>query len=137
MQTIFSQTANSQLSPPYLSTAERLMESNQANDSVREALKTREALASFVGETFFHQMIKAMRTSVGKPAYFHGGQAEEIFRSQLDQTLSETMTAASAAQFTRPMFERQFPRLAQLIAEHKNQTPDHEHLNDLSSLVRR
>ena len=137
MQTIFTQTANSQLSPPYLSTAERLMESNQANDSVREALKTREALASFVGETFFHQMIKAMRTSVGKPAYFHGGQAEEIFRSQLDQTLAEKMAADGAEDFTRPMFERQFPQLANLLREHEDREAERTGVANLPALNRR
>ena len=42
---------------------------------------------------------------VEKSEYFHGGRAEEIFQSQLDQVLSERMTEASADQFTGPMFE--------------------------------
>ena len=69
----------------------------------------RQAFDQFVGETFFTQMLKSMRKSVGKPAYFHGGRAEEMFQSQLDQVLAEKMTAASAEQFTGPMFE-QFTR---------------------------
>ncbi len=137
MQTIASQIANSQLSLPGLSTAEQLAETNQADESVQGALATREAFTSFVGETFFHQMIKAMRTSVGKPAYFHGGQAEEIFSSQLDQTLSETMTAASASQFTQPMFQLQFPKLANVLAAHNSKTPNEKPLHDLTALVRR
>ena len=36
----------------------------------------REKFTQFVGETFYGQMIKSMRSTVGKPAYFHGGQAE-------------------------------------------------------------
>jgi Rod binding domain-containing protein len=66
-----------------------------------------------VGEAFFGQMIKAMRSTVGKPAYFHGGRAEEVFQGQLDQQLAQHLTEASAARFAEPMFERQFPRLAQ------------------------
>jgi flagellar protein FlgJ len=67
--------------------------------------EVRQAFDSFVGEVFFGQMLSAMRESVGKPAYFHGGRAEEIFQGQLDQVLSEEMTAASADTFTGPMFE--------------------------------
>lgn len=69
----------------------------------------REAFTDFVGQTFFGQMIKSMRSTVGKPAYFHGGQAEEIFRSQLDQAIVDQMTEATADRFANPLFERQFP----------------------------
>lgn len=65
----------------------------------------REAFDAFVGETFFSQMLKAMRKTVGKPAYLHGGRAEEIFTAQLDQVLAEKMGQASAEKLTGPMFE--------------------------------
>jgi hypothetical protein len=66
-----------------------------------------------VGEAFFGQMMKAMRSTVGKPAYFHGGRAEEVFQGQLDQTMAENLTKTSAAKFSEPMFNRQFPHLAE------------------------
>jgi len=50
-------------------------------------------------------MLKAMRSTVGKAPYFHGGQAEEVFRGQLDQMLAEKMSDASAKTFTDPMYE--------------------------------
>ena len=50
-------------------------------------------------------MIKSMHKLHGKPAYFYGGQAEEAFQQQLDQTWSEQMTKATAHSFTGPMFE--------------------------------
>jgi Rod binding domain-containing protein len=78
-----------------------------------EQNELRERFTQFVGEAFFGQMIKAMRSTVGKPAYFHGGRAEEVFQGQLDQKLAEHLTEASAARFAEPMFERQFPQLAQ------------------------
>ena len=65
----------------------------------------REAFDDFVGQTFYGLMLKSMRKSVGKPAYFHGGRAEEVFQSQLDQQLVEEMSEATASQFTDPMFE--------------------------------
>jgi flagellar protein FlgJ len=65
----------------------------------------REAFDDFVGQTFFSQMLSAMRKTVDKPAYFHGGRTEEIFQSQLDQALSEELSEAAASTFTDPMFE--------------------------------
>ena len=72
----------------------------------------REQFTQFVGETFFGQMIKSLRATTQKPAYFHGGRAEEVFQSQLDQQLAQHLTKASAERFAEPMFERQFPKLA-------------------------
>lgn len=65
----------------------------------------REAFDNFVGETFFSQMLSSMRKTVDKPAYFHGGRAEEVFQGQLDQMLSQEMTKASSGQFSGPMFD--------------------------------
>ena len=73
----------------------------------------REKFTQFVGEAFYGQMLKAMRSTVGKPAYFHGGHAEEVFQGQLDQTMSEHLTKASASKLAEPMFERQFPQFAE------------------------
>jgi Rod binding domain-containing protein len=65
----------------------------------------RKAFDQFVGETFFSQMLKSMRSMTDKPAYFHGGRGEEVFQGQLDQMLAEKMTEKSADTFTGPMFE--------------------------------
>src|SRR4051795_1069928 len=75
--------------------------------------EVREKFTQFVGEAFFGQMMKAMRSTVGKPAYFYGGRAEEVFQGQLDQTMAEHLTKATASRFADPMFERQFPQFAQ------------------------
>jgi len=65
----------------------------------------RKAFDQFVGEAFYGQLLGAMRKTVGTPAYFYGGRAEEIFQGQLDQTMAEQMTEAGANSFTGPMFE--------------------------------
>ena len=44
------------------------------------AEEAKEKFTQFVGEAFYGQMFKAMRSTVGKPAYFHGGQAKKYFR---------------------------------------------------------
>jgi Rod binding domain-containing protein len=84
-------------------------------EQVKSAEKLRDAYRDFVGKTFFGQMLKAMRSTVDKPAYFHGGQTEEVFRSQLDQQLADRMSEATAPQFADPMFRLQFPKQAELL----------------------
>lgn len=65
----------------------------------------RKAFDSFVGETFYGQMLAAMRKTQHEPAYFNGGQAEKTFREQLDQTLAQKLSETSAHSFTGPMFD--------------------------------
>ena len=65
----------------------------------------REAFDRFVGETFFGQLLKSMRKTVGTPAYFHGGRTEEVFQKQLDQKIVEELTDASAESIAEPMFD--------------------------------
>lgn len=77
-----------------------------------DAEDVRKHFTQFVGEAFYGQMIKAMRSTVDKPAYFHGGRGEEVFQGQLDQQLATALTESSADKFTGPLFERQFPHLA-------------------------
>jgi hypothetical protein len=63
------------------------------------------AFQDFVGQTFYTQMLSAMRKSVGPPAYFHGGRAEEVFQTQLDQVLAEKLSNASAETLAEPMYQ--------------------------------
>ncbi len=65
----------------------------------------RKAFDAFLGEVYFGQMLKAMRKTIGKPAYVYGGQAEEIFTQQLDQVLAESLAQTTAPQLSGPMFE--------------------------------
>jgi len=65
----------------------------------------REKFDSFVGESFYGQMLQAMHKTVGKAAYFNGGRAEEMFQGQLDQILSEKMTKANGGSISASMFD--------------------------------
>ena len=73
--------------------------------SVAENLLPDPSFESVMGEMLFGQMLKAMRKTVGKPAYFHGGRAEEVFTQQLDKVLAEKISHASADKFVGPMYE--------------------------------
>ena len=73
--------------------------------TAKDGDELRASFDSFVGETFYGQMIKSMHKMHGKPSYFYGGRAEEAFQSQLDQTWSEQMSKATAHSFTEPMYK--------------------------------
>ncbi len=92
--------------------------------AVAKAGEIREAFTAFIGETFYGQMMKAMRSTVEKPAYFHGGQGEEIFSSQLDQQLAQEWAATSGDRFADPMFEQQFPEQARILREAEQASAD-------------
>lgn len=100
------------------------------------AEEVREHFTQFVGETFYGQMLKSMRQTVGKPAYFDGGRGEEVFRGQLDQQMAQELAKSSAHQFADPMFARQFPNLAKEIAQENKQLRP-SGLHELSLLSRR
>jgi peptidoglycan hydrolase FlgJ len=98
--------------PSQGSSGSNAVQSLSAQGSAKSG-ELKEKFTQFVGEAFYGQMLKSMRSTVGKPAYFHGGHAEEVFQGQLDQTMSESLTKSSASKFADPMFERQFPQLAE------------------------
>ncbi len=106
------------------------------SQSVADAEEVREAFSSFIGEAFYGQMMKSMRSTLNKPAYFHGGRAEEMFQSQLDQQLAQEWAADSGDRFAEPMFEQQFPHHAKILREAK-QAEAGEPLDDLAYLRRR
>jgi peptidoglycan hydrolase FlgJ len=63
------------------------------------------AFSDFVGQTFFGELVKQMRATVKKPAFFHGGMGEDIFQSQLDQIMVERISETSAKTFADPMYQ--------------------------------
>lgn len=75
---------------------------NSTDDELRQAFQ------SFVGETFYGQLLQAMRKTVGNSAYFHGGRAEEVFRGQLDQVIASKLASSEGNSFAEGLFELQF-----------------------------
>lgn len=78
---------------------------NGTSDETDGDKKLRKTFQDFVGETLFSQMLKAARKTQNKPAYFHGGRAEEMFQQQLDQVLSEKIANSNGAQYSDAMYE--------------------------------
>lgn len=88
-----------QVSPPASSLDAPVGSPSGGSDELKKVF------TEFVGQSLFGQMLSAMRKTVDKPAYLHGGQTEEIFQQQLDQHLVQEITTASADRFADPMFE--------------------------------
>lgn len=61
----------------------------------------------FVAGSFFKAMLEAMRKTVGNESVMHGGRAEEVFRTQLDDTLANRMAVHGGEGFSEKLF-RQF-----------------------------
>jgi peptidoglycan hydrolase FlgJ len=83
---------------------------NRKNTAGHNTPELHEAFTDFVGQTFFGELLKQMRATVHKSAFFHGGMGEEIFQSQLDQIVVERMSDASAKTFSDPMYQLLTPR---------------------------
>ncbi|WP_298859076.1 rod-binding protein [uncultured Gimesia sp.] len=77
---------------------------SQLNQTGKESPELKEAFQKFVAGTFYKQMFKAMREGQNKPAYFHGGQAEEMFQAQLDQQISEDLATGEGSAFSDTLF---------------------------------
>jgi len=77
---------------------------NNVKDPSSKKLEAREAFQDFVSGTFYKQMLKALRETQSKPAYFHGGSAEEMFQSQMDQQVAEDLAKDHGSEFSDPLF---------------------------------
>lgn len=88
-------------------TAERFAQSlsSDAGDSKAADDELRKTFQDFVGQTFFGEMIKSLRSTQQEAAYMNGGRAEKIFQGQLDQTLAEELSNASADKISDPMYD--------------------------------
>lgn len=113
-------------------------DSSQADNKLTDAQNTKKAFTQFVGETFYGTMLKSMRKTTSEPAYFHGGQAEELFQGQLDQQIASDMAADGSSGLAKALFQNQFPKEAALIAEYNaSQNSNQASLSDLDQLARR
>jgi Rod binding domain-containing protein len=66
-----------------------------------------------VGNVFYGQLLKSMRQGAGKPAYIHGGQAEDLFQSQLDQVLVEKLSGHEGGPWMDELFQQFLTQLNQ------------------------
>ncbi len=62
----------------------------------------------FSAGTFYKEMLKSLRSGQKHSKYFYGGQAEEIFRGQMDQQIAEDLARQHGGAFSNPLFEGLF-----------------------------
>jgi Rod binding domain-containing protein len=74
-----------------------------------------------VAGLFFGELMKSLRSTVGEPAYIHGGQAEKMFEAQLDQVLVESLAETSGGGLVDDLY-RQFRVQLGLPAENSAKT---------------
>ncbi len=89
LQQLHAVQASNPLADSNIEPADDAMPKVAATDPLQAAFR------QFVGNTLYGQMLKSMRSTVGEPAYMHGGQTEKIFQQQLDQIMVEDLTEKS------------------------------------------
>ncbi len=72
---------------------------DQKDAKLKKACKDFEAI-------FTYEMLKSMRKSIEKCDLFHGGQAEEIYESMLDQELSENMAGKGSNSISEILYNQ-------------------------------
>ena len=77
--------------------------------------EVQQAFQDFVAGTFYRQMLRALRKTQNKPAYFHGGLAEDIFQGYFDQTVAEQLAREHGATLAAPLFAAFAQRLHQNV----------------------
>jgi Rod binding domain-containing protein len=96
----------------HLSREETARALEQSGATLRSAddpeLKAR--FQEFTAGTFVQTMLKSLRSTTGKTPYMHGGYAEEVFRGQLDQTLSESLAKSHGGLFSDSLYEQYMHR---------------------------
>lgn len=68
--------------------------------------QTREAAESLVASTFIGPLLAQVRQDPFRSDLFHGGLAEDIFAAQLDSTLAQRITHATAMPLVDAVYNR-------------------------------
>ena len=86
----------------------QIIKTSGTNQKIPETQKLeitlQQAFQDFFAGTFYKQMFQSLRKMHSKPAYFHGGRAEEVFQSQMDQEVAENLARDQGSSFSDPMF---------------------------------
>ena len=97
--------------PTYVPPANDLSRLNQTGQAIQQdegdssQQELKKTFTSVFGEMLYTEMLKGMRKTLDKPAYFHGGPAEEIFTQQLDQVIAQKMADTSGESLLGATFD--------------------------------
>jgi len=92
-----------------------LMTDAAATDVPSDAeLALQDKFQEFVVGSFYKQMLKALRSAERPSKYFNGGQAEKIFRSQLDQVVTDDLAKRGDQALSNPLYTQFIQQLGEL-----------------------
>lgn len=78
--------------------------SGVSNRGGRDA-EVKKVFQEFAAGTFYREMLGSLRKGTGKPAYFHGGYAEDVFRAEMDRHIADDLAARHGESFAAPLYE--------------------------------
>lgn len=65
----------------------------------------KQVFQEFVAGTFYQQMLKALRSSEEEVPYIGGGQAEKLFRGQLDMQIASDLAQSHGETLSSSLYE--------------------------------
>jgi Rod binding domain-containing protein len=105
MNAISSPVQTAMNSTQFAADAREAAGSRLLNQSPSSKEKLESTFQDFAAGTFYKEMLKSLRKMHGKPAYFYGGHAEEIFQGQMDQHVAEELAHSKGSQFSAPLYK--------------------------------
>lgn len=79
--------------------------SSAGSDLASREPEVKKVFQEFAAGTFYREMLGSLRKGTGKPAYFHGGYAEDVFRSEMDRHIADDLAAKHGEAFAGPLYE--------------------------------
>ena len=65
----------------------------------------KKVFTQFAAGTFYSEMLGSLRKGTGKPAYFDGGYAEDVFRAEMDRHIADNLASQHGETFAGPLYD--------------------------------
>src|SRR6476620_3550086 len=65
----------------------------------------KKVFTQFAAGTFYSQMLGSLRKGTGKPAYFDGGYAEDVFLAEMDRHIADNLASEHGDTFAGPLYD--------------------------------
>lgn len=99
------QLANSQTGLATQRRASQVPLLQNSKPSEQQDGQAKKVFSEFVAGTFYQQMLKALRSSENEIAYIGGGQAEKLFRGQLDMQIASDLANSHDDTLSQSLYE--------------------------------
>jgi hypothetical protein len=65
----------------------------------------KKVFTEFAAGTFYKEMLGSLRKGAGKPAYFDGSYAEDVFRAEMDRHIADNLASEHGEAFAGPLYD--------------------------------